>query len=73
MATFKEWQVANLTAEEQAECNNLCIEFESSLEAAGADLSGSEPVWTSEEAKAQFGNSVNSKFTEYFTRYELSK
>jgi len=73
MATFKEWQVAKLTAEEQVECATLCNEFQAKLEASGADLSTTPPTWPSEEVKAEFNKNVNPRFNEFYTRYELSK
>jgi hypothetical protein len=73
MATFKEWQAANLTAEEQEQCNILCVEFDTKLTASGADCSGPAPTWQTVEAHREFYNNVNPRFAEFYARYELSK
>jgi hypothetical protein len=72
MATFKEWQAANLTEQQQEECNQLGVEYQDKLIASNANISVNPPTWSTDDERCTFYNNVNPKFNEYWKRYELA-
>lgn len=71
--SFKEWQKANLSAEQQQECNALCEVEAQRMDQLGAtpDESGNA-VFPSVEAQTEFVNGRSAGFIQYWSQFQAS-
>ena len=70
--TFKEWQLANLTPEQQVECNNACVAEAERATAAGGNPDQENWGFTDATKFKEFDDSISATFKRYFAQYEAS-
>jgi len=70
---FQEWQVANLSPEQQEECNAVCtVEGNRVTQLGGTLNDAGEAAFPSPESQLQFIDGQSAVFKQYFAQFQAS-